>query len=405
MQWHYKPRWVAGRLRGAISLSPIVVLTGPRQTGKSTLLRREAPFHNWRYLNLDDLDALSQAEKRPEELLALSNQLIIDEIQRSPDLLLAVKRAVDEDRKRRFILSGSANLLLMKTVSESLAGRALYFELLPFTQREETEKELPHWVLRLPEEAPPPIGSKVDSLSARVLFRGYIPPVTFLTKEEHFSAWWNGYIRTYLERDLRDLAQISNLPDFRRMMGLLAMRSGQILKQSEIARDGGLSQATAGRYINLLETSGLLVKLKPYSKNISKRIVKSPKVYFVDPGLVCALAGFKHAKQIPDLFKGVLFECFVFLNLFAFASMCDGQLYYFRTQGGREKEVDFVLEMDGKVIAIEAKYSSRVGFRDAENILFLRDVLPNWTAGLIIHNGSDVLTLGQNVYAVPWAMI
>ncbi|NIQ37805.1 MAG: DUF4143 domain-containing protein, partial [Proteobacteria bacterium] len=166
-----------------------------------------------------------------------------------------------------------------------------------------------------------------------------------------------------------------------------------------------LSQATAGRYINLLETSGLLVKLKPYSKNISKRIVKSPKVFFVDPGLVCALAGFKQAKQIPDLFKGALFECFVFLNLFVFASVCDGQLYYFRTQGGKEKEVDFILEMDGKVIAIEAKYSARVGFRDAENILFLKDVVPNWTGGLIIYDGSDVLTLGRNIYAVPWAMI
>jgi len=354
---------------------------------------------------LDDLDTLSLAERIPEELLALSNHLVIDKVQKSPGLLLAVKRAVDEDRNRRFILSGSANLLLMKTVSESLAGRALYFELLPFAHREETEGDFPHWISRLPEEAPPPAGSKIDSLSAPVLFRGYIPPVTFLSTAEHISAWWNGYIRTYLERDLRDLAQISNLPDFRKMMGLLAMRSGQILKQSEITRDAGLSQATAGRYINLLEISGLLVKLTPYSKNISKRIVKSPKVYFIDPGLSCALAGFKHVRQIPDLFMGVLFKCFVFLNLFAFASVGDGKLYYFRTQGGKEKEVDFILEIDSKIIAIEVKYSSKVGFRDAENIFFLKGVLPNWTAGLIIYNGSDVLTLGENVYAVPWAMI
>ena len=405
MKWHYKSRWIAERLRESISFSPIVVLTGPRQTGKSTLLRQEAPFQDWPYLSLDDLETLEQAQRRPRELLALSSHLIIDEVQKCPELLLAVKSAADEDRNRRFILSGSANLLLMKAVSESLAGRALYFELLPFTHREESERDFSGWISGLPEEPPTSEGFRGGSVSDLALFRGYIPPVTLLSKEEHISAWWNGYIRTYLERDLRDLAQISNLPDFRKVMGLLAMRSGQILKQSEIARDGGLSQATCGRYINLLETSGLLVKLRSYTKSISARIVKSPKVHFVDPGLVCALAGFKRAKQIPDVFRGALFECLVFLNLYALASVNDGQLYYFRTQGGKEKEVDFILEMDDKVIAVEAKHSSRVGFRDAENIFFLKDVLPSWTAGLIVYNGPDVLTLGKDVYAVPWTMI
>jgi predicted AAA+ superfamily ATPase len=402
MKWHYKPRWLAERLREAISFSPIVVLTGARQTGKSTLLQQESPFKSWRYLNLDDLDVLAMANRRPEELCALSNHLVIDEVQRSPGLLLAVKRAVDKDRRKRFVLSGSANLLLMKKVSESLAGRALYFDLLPFSWGEETEADFPQWPSALLEHKPVQRNSSAEPLPDSSLFRGSIPPVTFLSKETQISAWWNGYIRTYLERDLRDLSQITNLPDFRKMMGLLAMRCGQILKQSEIARDAGLSHSTAGRYINLLEISGLLVKLKPYTKNISKRIVKSPKVYFIDPGLVCALAGFKRATQIPNDFKGALFESFVFLNLLAYASMVGGDLYYFRTQGGKEKEIDFILEMNGNLIAIEAKYSSRVGFRDAKNLFFLKELLPNFAAGLVIYNGPEALTLGENIYAVPW---
>jgi predicted AAA+ superfamily ATPase len=405
MEWHYKPRWLTEHIRKAVSFSPIAVLTGARQTGKSTLLQQESPFKNWRYLNLDDLDLLSMAERRPEELLGLSDHLVIDEVQRCPGLLLSVKRAVDMDRKKKFVLSGSANLLLMKSVTESLAGRALYFELLPFSYGEEQEKNFPEWIAGLPKQKPISSAKYVEPIPEFRLFRGSIPPVSFLSDEEQIFSWWRGYIRTYLERDLRDLTQISNLPDFRRMMGLLAMRSGQILKQSEIARDAGLSQATAGRYINLLEVSGLLIKLMPYSKNISKRIVKSPKVYFIDPGLVCALAGFKHWGEIPPSFKGALFESFVCLNLLVLTRVMNGELFYFRTQGGKEKEVDFVLEMNGRIIGLEVKYSTKVGFQDAENLLFLRDLLPNWGAGFVIHNGPEVLTLARDIHAVPWALI
>jgi hypothetical protein len=396
---------MADPLRKGISFSPIAVLTGARQTGKSTLLQQESPFKAWQYVNLDEMDALAMAEKRPDELLALSDHLIIDEVQRSPNLLLSVKRMVDKDRSRKLILSGSANLLLMKSVSESLAGRALYFELLPFSYGEEIERDFPGWIFQLPKKRPPSVNQTSLPPLDSLLFRGFIPPTLFLSDSEQISCWWKGYIRTYLERDLRDLTQITNLPDFRKMMGLLAMRSGQILKQSEIARDAGLSQATAGRYINLLEVSGLLVKLMPYTKNISKRMVKSPKVYFIDPGLICSLAGFKEWKDTPNSLKGALFESFVCLNLLALAYAKGDKLYYFRTQGGKEKEVDFILEFNGKIIAIEVKYTTKVDFRDAENLFFLKDNLSNWGAGMVIYNGAEVLTLGQNIYAVPWAMV
>jgi len=402
MHWSYKQRWMASRLREAVSFSPVVVVTGARQTGKSTLLRYEAPFKDWRYVTLDDLDLLSLAEKNPEELLALSDQLVIDEVQKSPGLLHAIKRAVDRNRERRFMLSGSANLLLMKSVAESLAGRALYFELLPFALGEETEKDPPEWIARLPDITPPgPVPGRVGPLES-LLFRGCMPPVCFLAEEGQVAAWWRGYIRTYLERDLRDLAQVASLPDFRRLMGLLAMRNGQFLKQSEVARDAGLSQSTAGRYINLLEVSGLLVKLPPYSRNISRRMVKSPKVYFLDPGLACALAGCSTAKNLPGSMKGSLFEGLVCLNLLAVAHALGGELFSLRTQGGREREVDFLLEANGRLIGIEVKASAGAAVRDAENLRFLRELVPECAAGLVVHGGGEVVTLGKDIHAVPW---
>ncbi|MCU0579297.1 MAG: ATP-binding protein [Desulfobacterota bacterium] len=396
---------MADQLRKAVRFSPVVVLTGARQTGKSTLLREETPFKDWQYLNLDDLDLLSLAEKRPEELLALSNRLIVDEVQRSPNFLLAVKQAVDRDRTRRVVLSGSANLLLMKSVSETLAGRAVYFDLFPFSLGEEKEKAFTDWISRLPGPAFPKSLGPVEPVPEFSLFRGFLPPVTFLADEDEVAAWWQGYIRTYLERDLRDLSQISSLPDFRRLMGLLALRNGQILKQSELARDAGLSQPTTGRYINLLEISGLLVKLMPYSRNISKRIIKSPKAYWIDPGLVCALAGYRKIQGVAPSFKGPWFESLIFLNLLILARTVGGELFYFRTQGGKEREVDFILETANRVIAVEVKYADKIGMRDAENLRFLRDLLPNWGAGLIIYNGPEVKTLGENIHAVPWGMI
>jgi len=405
MNWQYRPRWVAERIRQAVSFSPVIVLTGARQTGKSTLLQHEAPFDKWRLINLDDIDSLSMAKERPEELLAISDKIIIDEVQRCPDLLLSIKRAVDKNRERRFILSGSANLILMSSVAESLAGRALYFELFPFSYGEENERDFPQWITTSPQNGPSSADSFSDSLTGAKFFKGSLPPLTFLTNNADIHDWWQGYIHTYLERDLRDLSQISNLPDFRKIMGLLAARNSRILRQSELARAGGMSQATVGRYINLMEVSGLVVKIRPYSRNISKRLVKSPKIYFVDTGLACALAGIKHPDQITESLKGALFESYIFLNLLAVSSVSGGELFYFRTQGGKEREVDFILETDGKVIAIEAKSSTSVSFRDAENIFFLKDILPGLSAGLIIYNGKEVVTLGENIHAVPWFLI
>lgn len=400
----YKARWIADKLRDAINFSPVVVLSGARQTGKSTLLQNEPPFKDWHYITFDDLDVLDMAVKRPDELLSVSKNMVIDEVQRGPEFLNAVKKAIDKDRDRRIVLSGSAKLLLMKDVSESLAGRAVYLDLMPFSLYELAEKKNSGWLETFIDRGEFILSSQAyfDGKDIfELLFRGFLPPVTFLQKEQHISEWWKGYIKTYLERDLRDIAEISYLPDFKKMMQLLALRTANILKQSDIARDGGLSHSTTGRYINTLEQTGLFTRLMPYSKNISKRLIKAPKGFLLDTGLICSLCGFNTAESIPDGFRGALFESFVFLNLSVIASLISAEVMYFRTQGGKEREVDFIVERGNKIIGIEVKLSDSASVRDIENLLFLKDEVNNFSGGLLIYTGSEIKQLASNIYAMP----
>jgi len=406
MPWTYKTRWITPQLVDAVEFSPIIVLTGARQTGKSTLLRNEAPFKDWPYYTLDDLDVLEMAEKAPKELAALHDRMVIDEVQKAPQLLPAIKLRIDENRDRRYVLSGSAHLLLMKAVSETLAGRALYFELLPFTLGEETGRPLPGWLIEGRfDKIPSPSGSTADAVTAENLFRGSLPPVTFLSKPHQAAAWWEGYVRTYLERDLRDLSNVSNLPDFRKVMTLLAARTAQILNAADIARSVKISQATAGRYISLLETSGLFAKLQPFSRNVAKRVVKSPKIFSLDTGLACSLSRIGAPKNIEPSYRGQLFETLVFQNLSAATGAGAGRLYYLRKQGGLEREIDFILESSGGLIAVEIKSSHTAGLKDAENMVHLQGLLPSWNGGLVIYNGDEIKKLRKDIWAVPLSAI
>ncbi|OAQ19794.1 ATPase [Thermosulfurimonas dismutans] len=393
---------MASELKEALEFARVLVLTGARQTGKTTLLREEEPFKSWTYLSLDDLEVLDLALKSPRDLLAVGPNLVLDEVQKAPRLLSAVKMAVDREPKRRFVLSGSSHLLLMKKVSESLAGRAAYVELLPFALGElgELPSTRAGWWLE-GEEMEPPWSSPPGELEF-LLFRGFLPPVTFLKRERDIFAWWRGYVRTYLERDLLDLARITHLPDFRRLMELLALRSGGLLRVVDLARDLGLPQSTVSRYLNLLETSGLVYRLPSFTRNRAKRVIKAPKVYFLDPGLCAHLMRYRSPQELRPEDRARLLETLVFLNLKVIAELQRGELFYFRTYGGREREVDFVLEIGGQVLAFEVKSRSRVGLSEAENLRFLREVTPNFHRGFVVYTGDEIRPLGENIYTLPW---
>ncbi|MGH8306550.1 MAG: ATP-binding protein [Steroidobacteraceae bacterium] len=292
------PRLVGTALSERLRVMPAVVVTGARQTGKSTLAEQLVPGAR-RYATLDDLDVLDVARRDPEILVGGPGAVTFDEVQREPELLRAVKRAIDRDRTPgRFLLAGSANLLLMRQVSESLAGRASYLTLWPMTRREqlglgrcgrwEELLDTPDtgWLERL-------AGAKDSAEDWRALaVRGGFPtPALQLTTAADRRIWFDGYVRTYLERDLRDLASIGALPDFRRLMRAACLRMGQLVNQTELGRDVALPQPTVHRWLNLLETSYLLVRLPAYAVNRTKRLIKAPKIYWGDTGVALHLTG------------------------------------------------------------------------------------------------------------------
>ena len=400
----YKKRWIAQRLSASLDFAKVIVLTGARQTGKTTLLKNESIFNDYKYFTLDDFDVLAQIEKDPFEILLSGEKVIIDEAQKSPKIMVAIKKIVDENVKTSFVLSGSANLLLMKSVTESLAGRASYNILYPFVPAEWDGKYVPHWFIKLFDgEFPVDVTVKSSSSLKKLLFRGFMPRLFEIETEEQIYLWWESYVRTYLERDLRDLSNISSLPDFRKVMELLALRTGSLVEQTGISNDTGISQPTVHRYLNILEESLLFTRLRPYTVNKSKSITKTPKGYFIDSGLAAYLAAIKSSSSLDDKFAGHLFEGMILLYLLSLAEIFHFKVNFFRKRIGGI-EVDFVVELGHNAVGIEVKLADKVDFKDAKNLLHLKEYVPNMVAGVIIYNGNSIMKIARDVIAIPWQM-
>lgn len=397
------PRLIGAALSERIRVMPAVVVTGARQTGKSTLVERLIPGER-RYATLDDLDVLDAARRDPEVLLGGPGPVTLDEVQREPDLLRAVKRAIDRDRTPgRFLLTGSANLLLMRQVSESLAGRASYLTLWPMTRREQRGLgQCGRWDdLFVTADAGwrELLGDEQDTAEDwRMLARrGGLPtPALELTTASERRIWFDGYVRTYLERDLQDLAAISALPDFRRLMRAACLRMGQLVNQTELGRDVALPQPTVHRWLNLLETSYLLVRLPAYAVNRTKRLIKAPKIYWGDTGTAMHLA----AVEDPT---GAHLENLVLHDLLAWrdARIERTELSYWRTSIG--EEVDFVIEAGDRLLPIEVKSTARPRLSDATHLrTFRAEYGKKARSGLLLHTGNAIEWLAPDVLAAPW---
>lgn len=401
------PRHAAARLRKALADRPVVLLHGARQTGKTTLARAlAAADHPAHYVTFDTLTALSAARGDPAGFLAgIEGPVVLDEVQRVPDLFVAIKAAVDRDRDPgRFLLTGSANVLLVPRLSESLAGRMEMVPLWPFSQGE-IERVVEGFVDAMFDEAAPALGAAARgvALAERVL-RGGFPEAVAMGAAERRSAWFDAYVTTILGRDVRDLANIEGLTELPRLLALVAARPMALLNYAELVRSAGLAQSTLKRYFALLEAVFLVRTLRPWHANIGKRMVKTPKVMLCDSGLAAHLMGIDDARLAQDrMLLGGLLESFVAMEITKQIgwSTSAPALYHFRTHEG--DEVDLVLERrSGALVGIEVKSAATVTGTDFKGMRALAQAAGRrFHRGVVLYTGTEVVSFGPRLHAMP----
>jgi predicted AAA+ superfamily ATPase len=405
----YLHREISSRVHEALRDMPVVVLTGLRQCGKSTFLRNDPVLKKRRYLSLDRFGDHEAIRTNAEAILGEPGAITIDEAQRLPGIMEIIKAQVDREGQipGRFLLSGSANFSLLKGVSESLAGRAIYIEMSPFSRREILRATTKEPFLRaffkkpsLPREAVPP-----KPISPAEILRGGMPRVA-LGGVRNPSTWFTGYEQTYVERDVRQLSQVADLISFRRAVRLSALRTGKILKISELARDAQLPVATLSRYLGVMETSCLVRRLPPYLDNPVSRVVKSSKLFFNDAGLAAHLAGIRDISPVADaLMRGPLVETYFLQNLTEILSARwpEAGLHYWNVQG--RHEVDFVIADGSDSLAIEVKASTRWSDSDLAGLRAFLAGTPRCRAGILAYGGRDSIALGDRLFALPIALV
>jgi uncharacterized protein len=378
------PREIEPRLQRSSRTRPVVVLTGARQTGKTSTFRRLFPDYD--FVSLDLPTEAEQAEKEPRTFLERHPPpVIVDEVQYAPGLFRYLKVAVDAARRRngQFLLTGSQRFTLMRSVSESLAGRADIAEL-------ET--------LSLAE-----IRGALPATSAeQAIVRGGFPELYADPEIDHVT-FYNSYLATYLERDVRALANVGSLRDFERFLRACALRSANLLNKADLARDVGVSPTTANHWLSILEASGQVVLLEPWFSNRTKSIVKSPKLYLADTGLLCALLNIRSDKELRESPSAkAVWETFVFAQLRA-RERRSGRVHSLFFWRDRTREVDFVVDVAGRLELFEAKWAEVPVSGDAVNLDFVRNVVGNKrvAAATIVCRAANSYPLGDAVKALP----
>jgi uncharacterized protein len=406
-------RHLTDQLLAALADTPVTLVVGARQTGKSTLVQAVAIAQGRQYLSFDDAGLLAAAQADPQGFIAgLDTPVTLDEVQHVPGLFPAIKMKVDRQREPgRFLLTGSANVLLLPKLSESLAGRMEVLTLWPFSQGElEGVSEGFVDVLFAKEPASPRKGAPAPprtELFRRALAGGYPLALTRPTPARR-RAWFQSYMTTILQRDVRELANVADLTAVPRLLALVATRAGGLLNFADLSRSLAVPQTTLKRYFALLENTFLVQLLQPWATNLGKRIIQTPKVYLNDTGLLAHLLALTPERLAMDAsLAGALLENFALMELRKQAawSQAQPQLFYWRTASGQE--VDLVLEdAVGRLVGVEVKASSTLSGSDVRGLQALAGVAgKRWLRGVVLYTGTEIIPFAGNLHGLPLGLL
>lgn len=411
----YYNRISEATLREALAIMPAVFLNGPRQAGKSTLVQHLAgTFFPADYVTFDDVAVYAIASHDPEGFLRhFARPVILDEVQRVPEIFRALKLLIDEHRAKgkaqangRFLLTGSANIMALPELANALVGRMAVLSLYPLSAGEAMGDGAPVINGWFDQEIAFSKGADTsrEKISVdEIIHRATFPEITGASRSQS-ALWFDGYLTTLLQRDVRDLAEIEKIPALPNIVKILAARAGGLLNDADCARDAKLNPMTYRRYRTLLQQLFLIMLVPPWYRNIGKRLVKSPKLFFTDTALLCHQLGVDVtglSQQNPGLFGHVL-ENFVASELTKqMAALSDGALYHFRTQD--DKEVDFIIERrNGALLGIEVKARSAVTPDDFTGLKVLKkQVGKDFVRGIVLYTGKDTIPFGDDMVAMP----
>ena len=407
-------RHLTDRLLEALADTPAVLVNGARQTGKSTLAQSEELAEQSRqYLTFDDPGILAAAKRDPNGFVAgLNTPVTLDEVQHVPEIFSVIKTAIDRKRQSgQFLLTGSANVLLLPKLSESLAGRMEVLTLWPFSQGEMhgvRESFVDTLFTRQPVGwAGITASPRREELLQTVLAGGYPLAVARMSAARR-DAWFQSYVMTILQRDIRDLANLADATAVPRLLSVVAARAGGLLNFADLSRTVALAQTTLKRYFALLEATFLVQLLRPWARNLGKRVIQTPKVYVNDSGLLAYLQGVTVERlKVEENLAGALLENFAVMELRKQStwSATQPELFFWRTASGQE--VDIVLEdRAGRVVGVEIKASATLGSNDVRGLQALASAAgKNWVRGVVLYTGTEVIPFASNLHGVPFGRL
>lgn len=404
------PRQIESRLREALRDTPVVCLSGPRQAGKSTLAKKVAG-KSWPYLTLDDATVLNAARSDPNGFIKNLDKVVIDEIQRAPEVLIAIKKSVDEDRRPgRFLITGSANVLTIPRVKESLAGRMEIIPLYPLSRSEILGRSTTAFLTDLFKGRVVKPTKTVDGEEMmELVLAGGFPDAIKRPTEKRRRDWCHAYLDAIAERDIKDIARVDKITNVRKLIEVLAHHSAQLVNFTTIGSSLGLDHKTAARYINLLESMFLVQTVQPWFRNHLKRLIKTPKLHFIDAGLLAVGRGQTSAALKKDRATwGPLLESFVYAELLKQSSWAEEHHSIFHYRDKDQAEVDFVIENASRdVVGVEVKAAATVRSADFNGLRRLKAAVGNkqFKIGLVLYDGDQILPFEPGLWAAPIATL